>query len=92
MIGQHGVTDVRGRGLMIGIELSKPDGSPDYARCEAVKRIARDEGLLVLTCGAKIGKPGTDNSAIRLIPPLNTPDEVVDKAIDIMIDAISTAK
>ena len=92
MIGQHGVTDVRGRGLMIGIELSKPDGSPDYARCEAVKRIARDEGLLVLTCGAKIGKPGTDNSAIRLIPPLNVPDDIVAKALDIMVDAISTAK
>lgn len=88
LIGKHGVADVRGFGLMIGIELQKTDGSPDYARCEAVKQIARDEGLLVLTCGAKIGKPGTDNSAIRLIPPLNTPSDVIDKAVDIMIDAI----
>jgi 4-aminobutyrate aminotransferase len=92
LVGHHGVGDVRGHGLMIGVELRKPDGSPDYARCEAVKRIARDEGLLVLTCGAKIGKPGTDNSTIRLIPPLNTPNEIITRALDILVDAISTAK
>lgn len=91
VIGQHGVADVRGFGLMIGVELQNADGGPDYARCEAVKQIARDEGLLVLTCGAKIGKPGTDNSTIRLIPPLNTPADVIDKAIDILIDALAAA-
>ena len=88
LVGQYGVVDVRGNGLMIGIELRDANGKPDYARCEAVKLIARENGLLLLTCGAKIGSPYADNAAIRLIPPLNTPDEIAHKAVDILIDAL----
>jgi 4-aminobutyrate aminotransferase len=94
LIGKHGVADVRGHGLMIGVELRDAAGKPDYARCEAVKRQARDAGLLLLTCGAKIGDPTADNATLRLIPPLNTPEEVLQQGLDIFESALQqiTAK
>ena len=88
LVGQCGIVDVRGNGLMIGIELRDAQGKPDYARCEAVKLHARKNGLLLLTCGAKIGNPHADNAALRLIPPLNTPDDIAHQAVDILIDAL----
>jgi 4-aminobutyrate aminotransferase len=90
LIGQHGVTDVRGRGLMIGIELRDSDGRPDYARVDAVKRHARANGLLVLSCGAKIGDPAADNSTLRLIPSLNISLQELNKGLDIFISALES--
>lgn len=88
LIGRDGIVDVRGNGLMIGVEFRTTQGLPDYARCEAIKKTAREQGLLLLTCGAKIGDPAVDNATIRLIPPLNTTDAVVQKALDIFEAAI----
>ena len=88
LVGHNGVADVRGSGLMIGIELRDAHGRPDYARCDAAKLLARANGLLLLTCGAKIGNPHTDNAALRLIPPLNTPASVAHHAADVLIDAL----
>lgn len=90
LIGQHGVVDVRGNGLMIGVELQTSDGLPDYVRAERVKTAARKQGLLFLTCGANIGKPDVDNSTIRLIPALNTHEEVIDEGLRIFIEALES--
>ncbi|WP_369252703.1 aspartate aminotransferase family protein [Streptomyces sp. R41] len=61
-----GVREVRGRGLMIGVELVEPGtdkASPDAA--SAVLEAAREEGLL-------IGKGGGHNtSVLRIAPPLS---------------------
>ncbi|MFF2849010.1 aspartate aminotransferase family protein [Streptomyces sp. NPDC058001] len=61
-----GVREVRGRGLMIGVELVKPgtdEADPDAA--SAVLEAAREGGLL-------IGKGGGHNtSVLRLAPPLS---------------------
>ena len=67
VVAQHpGVREVRGRGLMIGIELVKPgtdEADPDAA--SAVLEAAREGGLL-------IGKGGGHNtSALRIAPPLS---------------------
>jgi 4-aminobutyrate aminotransferase len=60
-----GVREVRGRGLMTGVELVKPgtdEANPDGAA--AVLEAAREEGLL-------IGKGGGHNtSVLRIAPPL----------------------
>ena len=88
LVGQHGIADVRGYGLMIGVELRDTDGKPDYARCEAVKRRARQAGLLLLTCGAKIGKPEADNATLRLIPPLNIAEETLHRGLDLFETAL----
>ncbi|MFG2420637.1 aspartate aminotransferase family protein [Streptomyces sp. NPDC048448] len=61
-----GVREVRGRGLMIGIELVKP--GTDEARPEgaaAVLEAAREEGLLIGKGG------GHDTSVLRIAPPLS---------------------
>lgn len=88
LVGNYGIVDVRGNGLMIGVELRDAADKPDYARCEAVKQHARANGLLLLTCGAKIGSPTADNSTVRLIPPLNITDETLKKGLDILETAL----
>ncbi|WP_105970064.1 aspartate aminotransferase family protein [Streptomyces geranii] len=61
-----GVREVRGRGLMIGIELVKPGtDTADPETAAAVLEAARAEGLL-------LGKGGGHNtSALRIAPPLS---------------------
>lgn len=88
LIGHYGIADVRGNGLMLGIELRDANGNPDYARCERVKAACREKGLLLLTCGAKIGDPAVDNSAIRLIPALNIPEATLTFGLNIFETAL----
>ncbi|MER6998781.1 aspartate aminotransferase family protein [Streptomyces sp. NPDC000410] len=63
--GVPGVREVRGRGLMIGVELVKPGtDEADPQAASAVLEAAREGGLL-------IGKGGAHNtSALRIAPPL----------------------
>lgn len=66
--------DVRGAGLMIGVEL----GSGKSAKATLVKRIQQEcfqRGLMLLTCGA-------ENNVIRFIPPLNVSREEIDTALE----------
>lgn len=62
--------DVRGIGLMLGVELVEPDGSPAVARARAYQRALQDHGVLV-----RVSEHG-EGSTIELRPPLIlTPDE-----------------
>ncbi|WP_405626616.1 aspartate aminotransferase family protein [Streptomyces sp. NBC_00016] len=61
-----GVREVRGRGLMIGVELTKPGTDlADPDRAAAVLEAARADGLLIGKGG------GHDTSALRVAPPLS---------------------
>ncbi|MFD9005671.1 aspartate aminotransferase family protein [Streptomyces sp. NPDC059582] len=61
-----GVREVRGRGLMIGIELVKPGtDEADPQAAAAVLEAAREGGLLIGKGG------GHDTSALRVAPPLS---------------------
>jgi alanine-glyoxylate transaminase/(R)-3-amino-2-methylpropionate-pyruvate transaminase len=59
------IGDVRGRGLMLGIELVKDRATkePATAECAAVLESARDMGLL-------LGKGGLRGQTIRFAPPM----------------------
>jgi 4-aminobutyrate aminotransferase len=70
------VREVRGRGLMIGIELDTPD------RAAAVELECLRRGLLVL---------GAGRSAVRLSPPLIVTADQVDIAMRILGEAIEAA-
>ncbi|CAL9573612.1 Acetylornithine aminotransferase [Streptomyces sp. enrichment culture] len=60
------VREVRGRGLMIGIELTRPGtDEADHQAVSAVLEAARAGGLLVGKGG------GHDTSALRIAPPLS---------------------
>lgn len=68
------ISEVRGKGLMIGVELSRADGAPDAGAAGAILEAARRHGLL-------IGKGGLYGDALRIAPPLTvTADEIVDGA------------
>jgi len=71
------VGDVRGLGLMIGIELvkDKQTREPHVGAKGRVIRRAFEQGLLVLGCG---------ESTIRLMPPLLIEEEHVDFALDVL--------
>ena len=77
------IGDVRGKGLMVGIEIVRDPQTrtpaPDI-RHRAIE-MAFERGLLTLPCGA---------STIRLSPPLVARDADVDKAVSIL-DAVFTA-
>ena len=66
------IGEVRGKGLMIGLELVEPDGSPSPTAAGAVLEAAREEGLL-------IGKGGLYGNSLRLAPPLSITEEEADE-------------
>jgi 4-aminobutyrate aminotransferase len=80
--GMKHVGDVRGRGLMIGIELEEGDGSPSKEIAERVVKKCLEHKLIVLTCGSS-------GHIIRLMPPLNVTDAEVDSALDILQKSMS---
>ncbi|MFD4412023.1 aspartate aminotransferase family protein [Streptomyces sp. NPDC058251] len=82
-----GVREVRGRGLMIGVELVEPgtdEASPGTAA--AVLEAAREEGLL-------IGKGGGHNtSVLRIAPPLSLTVAEAEEGAAIMEHALRCAR
>lgn len=77
------VGDVRGLGLMIGVELVGDDREPDPAAFKAVSAHAIENGLVILNCGP-------DGNIIRFIPPLNVSIDDLDRGIDIIDDALGS--
>ncbi|MBO0848595.1 MAG: aminotransferase class III-fold pyridoxal phosphate-dependent enzyme, partial [Pseudonocardia sp.] len=77
-----GVLEVRGRGLMWGIELADPDDGRSITEvAERVQARALRGGLIV-----ELG--GRDDRVVRMLPPLNVTEQVMDTALDILIEAI----
>ncbi len=81
--GQTAVCDVRGLGLMIGIELAHlRAGRPLFGEAESleVRRLCREQGLLVYHF----------RSGISLFPALTIDDAEIDDVVDIIFDVVST--
>ena len=76
------VGDVRGKGLMIGVELVEDKESKKPAAQKAAEVMTRSwkRGVAVVTCGV---------STLRLSPPLTIQREMLDAALEIVEDAIS---
>jgi len=80
--GNPWVWEVRGRGLMWGIELADPaTGRPAGELARAVQAEALRRGLIV-ECG------GRDDAVVRLLPPLNVTAGIVDTACRILVSVI----
>ena len=76
------IGDVRGRGLMVATEFSKPDGSPDKDTTKAVAAACMKKNLMLLTCG-------TYENVIRWIPPLIVTEQQISEALDIFEAALA---
>jgi 4-aminobutyrate aminotransferase len=75
------ISDVRGLGLMIGVELAKQDAArtPDAARRNQTIQKAFEKGLLLLGCG---------ESTIRFCPPLIVKKEEAQIALEIFTSTL----
>jgi len=79
LMAEHGsIGDVRGPGLMIGVEFVRDRGSrePDGLAAETVAARAGDDGLLLLTCGVQ-------HQVIRWIPPLDVSVAEIEEALTV---------
>ena len=77
------IADVRGRGAMIAIELTRPGTlEPDPAAAAAVAAFCHKAGLLVLTCG-------TFGNVLRFLPPLVIGEDLLEEGLDILADAFA---
>jgi diaminobutyrate-2-oxoglutarate transaminase len=87
------VGEVRGRGLMLGLEVVEPLADPDPCGARPVapglaRRIREhclDRGLIV-----ELG--GRHDTVVRLLPPLVISDEEVDAVLGRLADAVATAE
>jgi 4-aminobutyrate aminotransferase len=82
--GVAAISDVRGRGLMVGIEFSHPGGDPDPDTARRAQQAAAAHGLLLLTCG-------THGNVVRMIPALVVTAEQIDEAVALWSHAVTVA-
>lgn len=76
--GSPAVRDIRGIGLMVGVELA------DKATTEAVCKACLDAGVIVLSCGP-------DENVLRLVPPLTITHDELDHGLTVLCEAIASA-
>jgi 4-aminobutyrate aminotransferase len=85
MAARHpAVGEVRGKGLMIGVELvrDRETRKPAVELRDGVSRLAFEHGLLLLGCG---------KSALRLTPPLVVTKPEIDEAVEILDHVLGLA-
>ncbi|HEX5039638.1 MAG TPA: aminotransferase class III-fold pyridoxal phosphate-dependent enzyme, partial [Candidatus Limnocylindria bacterium] len=74
--GRQAVRDIRGMGLMLGVEFASHEAA------EAVQEAAFKRGLLTLECG---------EASLRFSPPLIVDEATVDTAVGIFAEALGEA-
>ncbi|NUU65708.1 4-aminobutyrate--2-oxoglutarate transaminase [Enterobacteriaceae bacterium BIT-l23] len=77
------IADIRALGSMVAVELNDPkSGEPSPALVQQVLKQAREEGLLLLSCGIY-------GNVIRFLYPLTIPDAQFSRALDILSRILS---
>ncbi len=83
LAGRHSfVKDVRGLGLMVGMEVGSDDGPDPDLRDQIIERAFR-RGLLLLPCGP---------STVRFCPPLCLTARQVDTGLDLLAQALDAVE
>jgi 4-aminobutyrate aminotransferase len=86
MAAEHPVVgEVRGRGLMLGMEFVGPAGEPDPEAAVRFLEASRARGVLV-------GKGGLKANTIRVSPPLIVTHEAAKEAADTFEEALAEAE
>ncbi|NWA25193.1 diaminobutyrate--2-oxoglutarate transaminase family protein [Pseudomonas gingeri] len=83
------IGDVRGRGLMLGVEIVKPGsasrpGLGDGARARAIKLECFDNGMMIET-------GGRHSAVLRFLPPLNITESEVGTVLDRFEQALKSS-
>jgi len=93
LAGHHAcIGDVRGRGLMIGVELVDTEAEPDdHGALPSAPRLAARVQQEALRRGLIIELGGRYASVVRLLPPLTITDEQAEAVLDRLADAIDAA-
>lgn len=87
------IGDVRGRGLMIGVELVDTDAEPDdYGALPAAPQFAARVQQEALRRGLIVELGGRHGSVIRLLPPLTITDEQAEAVLERLAAAIEAAR
>jgi 4-aminobutyrate aminotransferase len=76
--------DVRGLGLMVGVEFRLPDSTPAGDLVKKILAHCRQEGLLLLNCG-------TYGNVVRWIPPLLVDEEKIRSALAVFEGALTAS-
>ena len=78
------IGDVRGKGLMIGMELieSNAERTPARALCDRLVTRAYHNGLMLLSCGV---------STVRFMPPLSVSEDEIDEAVQLLRTSLDEA-
>lgn len=76
------VGEVRGRGLMLALEMVGPDGGPNPTAAARFMQACREWGVLV-------GKGGIGANALRISPPLTITREAAQQAADVFEEALA---
>ena len=71
------IGDVRGLGLMIGIEVVDGAGLPDKQQVAKIRKVCLDSGMVLLSAGAH-------DNVIRLVPPLTISQAELDEGWEIL--------
>ncbi|NUS11941.1 MAG: aminotransferase class III-fold pyridoxal phosphate-dependent enzyme, partial [Streptomyces sp.] len=87
------VGDVRGRGLMIGVEIVDAGAEPDdHGALPAAPHLATHIQAEALRRGLIVELGGRHGSVIRLLPPLTITDEQAEAVLDRLAGAIEAAR
>lgn len=77
------IREVRGLGLMLGVELVAPTGEPAGALLDDLLEALKDEGILA-------GKTGPHRNVLTLMPPLVITDAEIDQVLATLDAALAT--
>jgi len=75
------IGEVRGVGLMIGVELVETAGQPAGAACERLMAWCRERGLIIINCGP-------ERNVLRLIPPLTITDAELEQSLALLAEGL----
>ncbi len=83
------IGDIRGRGVLLGIELvtDREKKTPANEETRKILTSCLEKGLIFQVRGTR----GLQN-VIRLVPPMTTPNEQIDRALSILFDAIKSVE
>jgi 4-aminobutyrate aminotransferase len=71
--------------MMIGIEFITRTGEPHREACQKVLDYCLEKGLILINCGG-------ERNIIRFIPPLNTTEAELDRALTILEGGVEKIK